>query len=99
MRSNEATFGIASDVSWSGCRSQPGRQGRTKCQRRYARAVRHSTTQTLNLSDLTLLAGRVLCAPRVKSMFKKLAATSFILALSISAVSVGGANADPMMHD
>ena len=32
-------------------------------------------------------------------MFRKLAATSIVLALSISAVSVGAANADPMMRD
>ena len=32
-------------------------------------------------------------------MFRKLAATSLLLALSVSAVSVGVANADPMMRD
>ena len=32
-------------------------------------------------------------------MFRKLAATSLLVALSISAVSVGDANADPMMRD
>ena len=32
-------------------------------------------------------------------MFRKLAATSILLALSISAVPVGVANADPMMRD
>ena len=31
-------------------------------------------------------------------MFKKLAATSIVLAVSVSAVSVGVANADPMMR-
>ena len=32
-------------------------------------------------------------------MFKKLAATSLLVALSISAVSVSAASADPMMRD
>ena len=61
--------------------------------------VQRSTTGTLNLSDLALLAGRVRCAPRERSMFKKLAATSLVLALSVSAVAVSVANADPMMRD